>query len=233
MWQLKLLQENIANLEWSINKIANTDRLEMLESPSHHAMRCSDKTVKRALQIQSATGESYKGKLGLQQLTMVWMWKKVNELKDDVSYCSSLLYEVYIYIYIRFNFLPLQQHRLHFKQHCICNLNILRWNPKQQLRVTLNGYFTIHLSIVNVVAPFRQNVNLCCAVTRSQTKANSAEILGKIVYVIILAPLPSLQKQPKQRWLSISFVNRQTDCLIWCTANFRLFSDLSQPAKIS
>jgi len=45
----------------------------MPESLSHHAMRCSDITVKRALPIQSATGESYKGKLGLQQLTMVWM----------------------------------------------------------------------------------------------------------------------------------------------------------------
>ena len=87
MWQLKLLQENIANLERSINKIANPDQLEMLESLSHHAMRCSDITVKRALQIQSATGESYKGKLGLQQLTMVWMWKKVNESKDDVLHC--------------------------------------------------------------------------------------------------------------------------------------------------
>ena len=114
-----------------------------------------------------------------------------------------------IYIYIRFNSLPLQQHRFYFKQHCICNLNILRWNPKQQQRVTLNGYFTIHLNTVNVVAPFRQNVKLCCAVTQSQTKANTAEILGKIVCVIILAPLPSLQKQPKQRWLSISFVNWQ------------------------
>ena len=139
-----------------------------------------------------------------------------------------------IYIYIRFNFLPLQQHRLHFKQHCICNLNILRWNPKQQLRVTLNGYFTIHLSIVNVVAPFRQNVNLCCAVTRSQTKANSAWNIRKNCLCNHLnPPPPSLQKQPKQRWLSIAFVNWQTDCLIWCTANFWLFSDLSQPAKIS
>jgi len=96
MWQLKLLQENIANLERSINKSANPDQLEMLESLSHHVMRCSDITVKRALQIQSATGESYKGKLGLQQLTMVWMWKKVNELKD-VLYCSLLLDAVYIY----------------------------------------------------------------------------------------------------------------------------------------
>jgi len=99
MWQLKLLQENIANLERSINKIANPVQLEMLESLSHHAMSCSDKTVKRALQIQNATGESYEGKLGLQQLTMVGMWKKVNELKDDVLYCSSLLYEVCIYLY--------------------------------------------------------------------------------------------------------------------------------------
>jgi len=51
---------------------------------------------------------------------------------------------------------------------------------------------------MNVVAPFRQNGNLCCAVTWSQTKANTAEILEKIVYVIILAPLSSQQKQPKQ-----------------------------------
>jgi len=135
---------------------------------------------------------------------MVWMWKKVNELKDDVLYCSSLLYEVYIYIYIRFNFLPLQQHRLHFKQHCICNLNTLRWIPKQQLRVTLNGYFTIHLSIVNVVAPFRQNVNLRCAVTRSETKAISAEILGKIVYVIILASPPALTSETTETALIIN-----------------------------
>ena len=254
----------------------------MLESLSHHTMRCSDITVKRALPIQSATGECYKGKLGLQQLTMVWMWKKVNELKDDVLYCSLLVDEVYIYIYIRLSSLPLQQHRFYLKQHCICNLNILKWNPKQQLRVTLNGYFTIHLNTVNVVAPFRQTlkrisvsvcfrgisrlpsafvflqwfklshisiqvctfhdgckqgidqqifnsksisrkiyvilreinfllkicwsipclhpswkvhtfrqiVNLCCTVTRSQTKANTDEILGKIVYVIILAPCP-------------------------------------------
>jgi len=56
-----------------MNKIANPDQLEMLESLSHHAMRCSDKPMKRALQIQSATGESYKVKLRLQQLTMVWM----------------------------------------------------------------------------------------------------------------------------------------------------------------
>jgi len=42
----------------------------MLESLSHHAMRCSDETVKRALEIQHATGEGYKGKL---QVTMVWM----------------------------------------------------------------------------------------------------------------------------------------------------------------
>jgi len=68
-----LLLENIANLERSINKIANPDQLGMLESLSHHTMRCSDITVKRALPIQSATGECYKGKLGLQQLTMVWM----------------------------------------------------------------------------------------------------------------------------------------------------------------
>jgi len=79
MWQLKLLQENMANLERSVNKIANPDQLEMLESPSHHAMICSDETVKSALWIQCATGERYKGKPGLQQLTMVWMWKKVNE----------------------------------------------------------------------------------------------------------------------------------------------------------
>jgi len=32
MWQLKLLQENIANLERSINKIANPNQLEMLGS---------------------------------------------------------------------------------------------------------------------------------------------------------------------------------------------------------
>ena len=68
-----------------------------------------------------------------------------------------------IYIYIRFNSLPLQQHRFHFKQHCICNLNILRLNPIQQLRVTLSGYFTIHWNTVNVVAPFRQcQLVLCC-----------------------------------------------------------------------
>ena len=188
MWQLKLLQENTANLERSINKIANPDPLEMLESLSHHTMRCSDITVNRALQIQSATGESCKGKLGLQQLTMVWMWKKVNESKDDVLHCSLLLDEVYIYI--RFNSLPLQQHRFYFKQQCICNLNILRWNPKQQLRVTLNGYFTIHLNTVNVVAPFRQNVQLvlCCysVSNKSQYRCN----IRKIVYVIILAPCP-------------------------------------------
>jgi len=68
-----LLQENIVNLERSINKIANPEQLEMLEYLSHHAVRCSDETVKRALQIQCATGEGYKGNLGLQQLTMVWM----------------------------------------------------------------------------------------------------------------------------------------------------------------
>jgi len=78
MWQLKLLQENIANLERSVNKIANPDQLEMLESLSHHAMRCSDETVKKALQIQCATGEGYKGKLGLQQLKMALMWKWMN-----------------------------------------------------------------------------------------------------------------------------------------------------------
>jgi len=65
-----LLQENIANLERSINKIANPDQLEMLESLSHHAMRCSDETVKRPLDSKS---NWRKGKLGLQQLTMVWM----------------------------------------------------------------------------------------------------------------------------------------------------------------
>ena len=42
-----------------------------------------------------------------------------------------------------------------------------------------------------MIAPFRQNVNLCCDVTRSQTKTITAEILGKIVYVIILA-IPAL-----------------------------------------
>ena len=105
MWQLKLLHENIANLERSVNKIANPDQLEMLESLSHHAMICSDETVKGALYIQYATGEGYKGKPGLQQLTMVWMWKKVNELKDYELYCSFLPDEVYIYS--RFNYLPL------------------------------------------------------------------------------------------------------------------------------
>ena len=97
MWQLKLLQENIATLERLINTNANPDQLEMLESLSHHAMRCSDETVKRALEIQCATGEGYKRELGLHQLTMVWMWKKVIELKDDELYCSLLLDEVYIY----------------------------------------------------------------------------------------------------------------------------------------
>jgi len=43
------LGENIANLERSVNKIAYPDQLEMLESLSHHAMRCSDETVKKAL----------------------------------------------------------------------------------------------------------------------------------------------------------------------------------------
>jgi len=110
----------------------------------------------------------------------------------------------YVFIYIRFNSLPLQQHRFYLKQHCICNLNILRWNPKQQLRVTLNGYFTIHFNTVNVVAPFRQNVNLCCAVTRSQTKANTTDILGKIVYMIILAP-PALTSETTETVLIINF----------------------------
>jgi len=64
-------------------------------------------------------------------------------------------------------------------------------NHKQQLCVTVNGYFTIHLNTVNIIAPFRQTVNLCCDVARSQTKANTAQILRKIIYVIILA-IPAL-----------------------------------------
>jgi len=60
---------------------------------------------------------------------------------------------------------------------------------------------------VNVIAiaPFRQNINLCCGVTRSQTKANTAERLGKIVYVIILAT-PALTPQTTETALIINFV---------------------------
>jgi len=76
-----------------------------------------------------------------------------------------------------------------------CNLNSLRWNPKQQLRVTLDGYFTIHLNTVNVIAPFRQNVNFSCDVIRSQRKANTTEILRKTVYVIILATPHSINNR--------------------------------------
>jgi len=65
---VELLQENTANLERSINNIVNLDQLEMLESLSHYAMKCSDETVRRALKIQCVTGEGYKGKPGLQQL---------------------------------------------------------------------------------------------------------------------------------------------------------------------
>jgi len=38
----------MANLARSVNKITNPDQLEVLDSPSYHAIRCSDETVKRA-----------------------------------------------------------------------------------------------------------------------------------------------------------------------------------------